>query len=119
MIKKGMGIQVNRLSGIGLTALVLAILTGVKYLEQMILGPCTVGAVDLAFTPDGGRAEMGLRAILDRYGIDDTAYRFTDLKGKERSLSLRYCHVHRHHRGITAELSAHPSVLRVGTQAAA
>ncbi|MBI5136050.1 MAG: MgtC/SapB family protein [Nitrospirae bacterium] len=101
--------------GLGLTALVLGILTGVKRLEHAILGPCAVGALEVAFAPDGGRAELTLRAILDQYGIDDGAYRFTDLADGERVLTLSYCPVHRHHRGVAAELAAHPAVRRMAS----
>ncbi|MFQ5509769.1 MAG: MgtC/SapB family protein [Leptospirillia bacterium] len=99
--------------GIGLTILVLGILMGVKRVEHVFLGPCAVGALELAFSPDEGRSEFALRAILDQYGIANDAYRFEPTEQGEWGLAVSYCSVHRHHRGVAAELAAHPSVVRV------
>ena len=104
--------------GIGLTALILGILTGVKGIEARVLGPCSMGAIDIDFEPDAGRTALALRRILDDYRIADTAYRFSEGEDGTMCLGVRYCHVHKHHRHFTAELAAHPRVTRVTTPVA-
>jgi putative Mg2+ transporter-C (MgtC) family protein len=99
-------------AGLGLTALILAVLTGLKEVESSLMGRCAMGSVGITFDSDGGKTELALRQVLDQYRMADSACLFEVREGSH-TLTVRYCHVHKHHRRFVGDLAAHPAVLAV------
>jgi putative Mg2+ transporter-C (MgtC) family protein len=95
-------------AGLGLSVLILAVLTVISAGEQRFLGRCEYVTVTLLFEPNGGKTIVKIEEILDEYNVPWTRNKLaveTSASGGSR-LSITYCDRHKHHREFLAELAA-------------
>jgi putative Mg2+ transporter-C (MgtC) family protein len=94
-------------AGLGLSFLILAVLTIISAGEQRFLGRCEYATISVAFKPDGGKTIIRIEEILDEYNVPWTRDKLAvETSGPDGSrLSLSYCERHKHHREFLAELA--------------
>jgi putative Mg2+ transporter-C (MgtC) family protein len=94
-------------AGLGLSVLILAVVTIISAGEQRFLGRCEYVSVTLVFEPRGGKTIVKIEEILDEYNIPRTHHKLaveTSATGGSR-LSITYCDRHKHHREFLAVLA--------------
>jgi putative Mg2+ transporter-C (MgtC) family protein len=94
-------------AGLGLSVLILAVLTIISAGEQRFLGRCEYVTVSVLFKPAGGKTIIRIEEILDEYNVPWTRDKLAvDPSGPDGSrLTLSYCDRHKHHREFLAELA--------------
>jgi len=94
--------------GLGLSLLILTVLTLISAGEQRFLGTCEFVSVILVFEPRGGKTILKIEEILDEYNVPWARNKLaveTSSTGGSR-LAVNYCGRHKHHREFLAELAA-------------
>jgi putative Mg2+ transporter-C (MgtC) family protein len=104
-------------AGLGLSLLILAVLTIISAGEQRFLGRCEYVTVTLVFEPNGGKTIVLIEEILDEYNVPWTRDKLaieTSSSGGSR-LSITYCDRHKHHREFLAELAALAEITEISS----
>jgi putative Mg2+ transporter-C (MgtC) family protein len=103
-------------AGLGLSILILAVLTIISAGEQRFLGRCEYMTVTIVFEPNGGKTIVLIEEILDEYNVpwsrDKLAIETSALGSR---LSITYCDRHKHHREFLAELAALEEITEINS----
>lgn len=91
-------------AGIVLTALVVAMLTAVQWVEHRLLGRCRFSRCQLLYDPDHGKTRVRILQVLDDFRIPDDHWH-VGAEGSTAVMDLQYCHFHHNHRAILFELT--------------
>ena len=108
-------------AGLGLSLLILAVLTIISAGEQRFLGRCEYVTVTIVFEPNGGKTIVLIEEILDEYNVPWTRNKLaveTSASGGSR-LSITYCDRHKHHREFLAELAALEEITEINSTGSA
>lgn len=108
-------------AGLGLSVLILAVLTVISAGEQRFLGRCEYVTVAIVFEPNGGKTIVKIEEILDEYNVPWTRHKLaveTSASGSSR-LSITYCDRHKHHREFLAELAALEEITEINSTGSA
>jgi putative Mg2+ transporter-C (MgtC) family protein len=108
-------------AGLGLSVLILAVLTIISAGEQRFLGRCEHVTVTIVFEPNGGKTIVLIEEILDEYNVPwsrDKLAVETSASGGSR-LSITYCDRHKHHREFLAELAALAEITEINSTGSA
>lgn len=103
--------------GLGLSALVVAVLTIISAAEQRLLGRCHYVEAVVVFQPDGGKTLIRIQEILDEYGVPSARNGFiANADGPLTSrLPITFCHRHRTHREFLAALAELKEITEIRT----
>ncbi len=99
-------------AGMALTAVVLTMLTGVRYIERELRHACQLTTARIVFRPDNGKAFLHILQVLDEAAIPDRAWQ-TFMRGDLEVMDIRYCHYHREHRAFLLQLSELPEIVEI------
>jgi putative Mg2+ transporter-C (MgtC) family protein len=105
-------------AGVVLTALVVAMLTFVQWVEDVLLGRCQFGECRLVYDPDAGKTRVRILRILDEFRIPDRDWD-VQVEGANEVMTVRYCHFHNSHRAILFELGSVTGLQEIKGQRAA
>jgi putative Mg2+ transporter-C (MgtC) family protein len=95
------------------TGIIILVLTGLNRLEWVITGRCELREVAIAFRPDGGKTRVRLQEVLDQYRIPDGQVHLRDGSADQQVLEASFCHRHREHRHVLADLARVPEVVGI------
>jgi putative Mg2+ transporter-C (MgtC) family protein len=104
-------------AGLGLSILILAVLTVISAGEQRFLGRCEYVTVTIVFEPNGGKTIVKIEEVLDEYNVPWTRQKLaveTSASGGSR-LSITFCDRHKHHREFLAELAALEEITEINS----
>lgn len=99
-------------AGLALTAIALAMLTGIRYVEHGLRKPCQLTTARIVFRPDSGKAFLHVLRVLDECAIPDRAWS-ASMRGDLEIMDIQYCHYHREHRAFLLQLSELPEVVEI------
>jgi len=99
-------------AGIVLTAVVLLMLVGVRFLEHQLRHPCQMTTARVIFRPDSGKSFLHLLRLLDEAAIPDRAWKIF-MRGDLEVMDISYCHYHREHRNFLLQLSELPEIVEI------
>ena len=108
-------------AGLGLSLLILAVLTIISAGEQRFLGRCEYVTVTIVFEPNGGKTIVKIEEILDEYNVPWSRQKLaieTSASSGSR-LSITYCDRHKHHREFLAELAALEEITEINSTGSA
>ncbi|MDB6037699.1 MAG: MgtC/SapB family protein [Verrucomicrobiales bacterium] len=101
------------LAGLGVSVLILAVLTIISSLERRWLSTCKFSMVTIAFDPFGGKSMVRIEEILEDGHIAQQPLEIQTTEQGLKTMRLTYCHVHRHHRQFLTYLAALPEVREI------
>jgi putative Mg2+ transporter-C (MgtC) family protein len=101
------------LAGLGLSLLVLGVLTIISSWEKRYLGACQPATVVVSFDPAGGKTMVKIEEILADFHVSYAPPDFTNTPEALKQLRLTYCHKHRHHREFLVHLAGFPEVKEI------
>jgi putative Mg2+ transporter-C (MgtC) family protein len=104
-------------AGLGLSVLILAVLTVISAGEQRFLGRCEYVTVTIVFEPNGGKTIVKIEEVLDEYNVPWTRQKLaveTSASGGSR-LPITFCDRHKHHREFLAELAALEEITEINS----
>ena len=100
-------------AGLGLSILVVAVLTIIASVERRYLSTCKFSTGLVTFDPSGGKAIVKIEEILEDGHVPQTPLEIRTTAEGLKTLRLTYCHVHRHHRQFLTYLAALPEVREI------
>ena len=101
------------MAGLGLSFLVLGVLTIISSWEKRYLGSCQPTTVVVTFDPAGGKTMVKIEEILVDSHVSYAPLDFTNTPEELKQLRLTYCHRHRHHREFLVHLAGFPEVKEI------
>jgi putative Mg2+ transporter-C (MgtC) family protein len=99
-------------AGLVLTALVVAVLLVVQWLEHRVLERCRFSKCTVVYHRELGKTRVRILRILDDYRIPDVFWDVSP-EGELEAMDIRYCHYHRAHRSLLFEIVELPGVTEV------
>ncbi|HEX7517761.1 MAG TPA: MgtC/SapB family protein [Chthoniobacterales bacterium] len=108
-------------AGLGLSVLILAVLTIISAGEQRFLGRCKYATVTVVFESNGGKTIVKIEEILDEYNVPWTHHKLAVETSAScgSHLSITYCNRHKHHREFLAELAALEEITEINSTGSA
>lgn len=101
-------------AGIVLSFFIFIILTFLRILEKMMMGPCRDVTVRILFRPERGKTRQKLLSIVDENHLPYDSYTFQGEGGSGEeelgSMHIQYCEAHRNHRSFLPEIASLPEV---------
>jgi len=95
--------------GLALTAVVVVMLLGERWLEHGAVGSCEYDRCRVLYRPENNKARLRVMRVLDQFRIPDRA-RTLNREGPFEVLEIEYCTLHRTHRAFLYELADLPEV---------
>ena len=106
-------------AGISFTLIIMATLSLFRRVEAHINGPCERSSVVVRYRTQNGKTLPRIRGILDSHQMPDHYVRFLPADSEQEArLSMRYCTVHREHRGILRDLGELEEVVAIEDESA-
>jgi putative Mg2+ transporter-C (MgtC) family protein len=91
-------------ASLGLSLVVLLVLSAASALERRYLGPCRQTVARVAFDPAGGKTLVRIQGVLDNYMVPETTRAVRTLDSGLTQYLFTYCSSHKHHREFLASL---------------